>query len=149
MNILAIDYGHVRVGLAYADTSLGVAVPIPAAVEGSFEARIEHIAGEIKNRRIHKIVIGYPLNMDGTSGDKILEVEDYIKVLSEKFGLPIEKADERLSSYQAEQDYYAMGGKAKKSMAARLKHRRSGDIDSRAASLFLQEYLDTNGSDAL
>ena len=57
MNILAIDYGHVRVGLAYADTSLGVAVPIPAAVEGSFEARIEHIAGEIKNRRIHNMTV--------------------------------------------------------------------------------------------
>ena len=149
MNILAVDYGHKRVGLAYADSKLGVAVPIPAAVESSSEERIKHIAAEIKNRRIEKIVIGYPLNMDGSVGEKAKEVEAYIFKLRELFGLPVEKTDERLSSYQAEHDFFSMGGKAGKSVAARQRHRRSGDIDSRAAALFLQEYLDCGGREVL
>ena len=74
MNILAVDYGHKRVGLAYADSDLGVAVPIPAAVESSGEERLRHIASEIKNRKIEKIVVGYPLNMDGSRGEKAMEV---------------------------------------------------------------------------
>lgn len=144
MNILGIDYGHKRVGLAYADTEIGVAVPIPAAVESDFDARLNHIAVEIQQRRIQKIVIGYPFNMDGTVGFKAKEVDEYIKILEERFNLPIERADERLSSFQAEQDRVAMKFKSKKTVAGRQKYRRSGDIDSRAISLVLQEYLDSH-----
>ena len=104
MNILGIDYGHKRVGLAYADTDIGVAVPIPAAVESAHEDRLSHIGREISARRIDKIVIGYPFNMDGSVGYKAREVDDYIKILEDRFGLPVERADERLSSFQAEQD---------------------------------------------
>ena len=83
--------------------------------------------------------------MDGTVGDKAREVDEFIGMLQAKFGLPIDKTDERLSSFQAEHDYFALSSRSKKSVAARKKHRRSGDIDSRAASLFLQEYLDSGG----
>ena len=87
--------------------------------------------------------------MDGSRGEKAMEVDAYILKLSELFGLPVEKTDERLSSYQAEHDFFSMGGKAGKSVAARQRHRRSGDIDSRAAALFLQEYLDCGGREVL
>ncbi len=145
MNILGIDYGHKRIGLAYADTSLGVAVPIAAAVESSTEARLDKIATEIKMRRIDKIVVGYPYNMDGTIGDKAKEVDKFIEELERRFPLPVDRTDERLSSFQAEQDYFAMTSRTKKSVAARKKHRKSGDIDSRACAIFLQEYIDTKG----
>lgn len=144
VNLLGIDYGHKRIGLAYADTTLGVAVPIPAAVQPTLEARLAQIADEIKMRRIHKIVVGYPYNMDGSVGDKAREVDGFIAEIEKRFGLPVDRTDERLSSYQAEQDFFAMSSKTKKSVAARQKHRRSGDIDSRACSLFLQEYLETS-----
>ena len=143
MNILGIDYGHKRVGLAYADSDLKVSVPIPAAVESSPSERLEHIAREIRDRRIDKIVIGYPYNMDGTVGDKAREVDGYIKILEEKFGLPVVRFDERLSSFQAESDYYSTLSRGKKSVAARKKHRRSGDIDSRASAIILREYLES------
>lgn len=142
MNILGLDYGHKRIGLAYADSSLGVAVPIPAAVESDLDGRLEHIACEIKNRKIEKLVVGYPYNMDGSVGAKALEVDEFIKILEEKFGLKVDRADERLSSFQAENDYFAINSKSKKSLSARLKHRKSGDIDSRAISLVLGEYLE-------
>ena len=142
MNLLGIDYGHKRIGLAYADTSLGVAVPIAAAVQPSPEARLAQIADIIKNRKIEKIIVGYPYNMDGTVGAKAREVDEFIGKIKPLFGLPIDRTDERLSSFQAERDYFAMSPKTKKSVAARKKHRKSGDIDSRACALFLQEYLD-------
>lgn len=143
MNYLGIDYGHKRIGLSYADSSLGVAVPISAAVEASREGRLARIGAEIKARRIDSLVVGYPYNMDGSVGDKAREVDEFIKVLESMFGLPVIRFDERLSSFQAEQDFFSMNPKATKSVAARRRHRKSGDIDSRASALFLQEYLDT------
>ena len=145
MNLLGIDYGHKRIGLAYADTSLGVAVPIPAAVQPTLEARLEQIAQDIKLRSIDKIVVGYPYNMDGSVGDKAREVDEFIAKIEAAFGLPVERTDERLSSFQAENDFFAMSPKTKKSVAARKKPRRTGDIDSRACALFLREYLETQG----
>ncbi len=145
MNLLGIDYGHKRIGLAYADTSLRVAVPIPAAVQPTLEARLEQIAQDIKLRSIDKIVVGYPYNMDGSVGDKAREVDEFIAKIEAAFGLPVERTDERLSSFQAENDFFAMSPKTKKSVAARKKHRRTGDIDSRACALFLREYLETQG----
>lgn len=142
---MGIDYGHKRIGLAYADTSLGVAVPIPAAVQPTLEARLEQIAQDIKLRSIDKIVVGYPYNMDGSVGDKAREVDEFIAKIEAMFGLPVERTDERLSSFQAENDFFAMSPKTKKSVAARKKHRRTGDIDSRACALFLREYLETQG----
>ncbi len=143
MNILGIDYGHKRIGLSYADTELGVAVPIPAAVEPDFESRMGHIAVEIKRRRIDMLVVGYPFNMDGTLGQKAREVDNFIEELIRRFKLPVERADERLSSYQAESDMLAFSGGKRKTLSERKKERLSGEIDSRASALFLQEYLDT------
>ena len=145
MNLLGIVYGHTRIGLAFADSSLGVAVPMPAAVQPTLEARLEQIAQDIKLRSIDKIVVGYPYNMDGSVGDKAREVDEFIAKIEAAFGLPVERTDERLSSFQAENDFFAMSPKTKKSVAARKKHRRTGDIDSRACALFLREYLETQG----
>ncbi len=144
MNILGVDYGHKRIGLSYADTDLGVAVPISAAVEPDFESRMGHIAAEIKLRSVDMLVVGYPLNMDGTVGHKALEVDEFIAELLRRFGLPVERADERLSSHQAESDMRAFsGGGKRKTLSGRKRMRKSGDIDSRASALFLQEYLDS------
>lgn len=148
MNILCIDYGHKRVGLACADSELRVAVPIPAAVEGSPQARLEHIAREIRERKIGTIVVGYPYNMDGSVGFKAREVDAFIGVIEKMFGLPVVRFDERLSSFQAESDSSAFSRAGRKSVAARKRLRRSGDIDSRASALILREYLESGGGDS-
>lgn len=145
MNILAIDYGHKRIGLAYGDSEIGVAVPIKAAGENSAEERLARIKSEIETRKIDKLVLGYPLNMDGTKSKKAGEVDEFAAVLERVFALPIARVDERLSSYQAESDMAAFAPKKTKTIRARQKTRRSGEVDSRAAALFLQEYLDSGG----
>ncbi|MBO5254495.1 MAG: Holliday junction resolvase RuvX [Opitutales bacterium] len=143
MNILGIDYGHKRIGLAYADSDIGVAVPIAAANESLYEDRLKRIAEEIKLRRIDKIVVGYPLNMDGSVSQKAKEVDGFIAELSKIFNFEIVRVDERLSSYQAESDMLAFSPKKTKTVAARKKNRKTGEVDSRASAIFLQEYLDT------
>ena len=143
MKILGLDYGHKRIGLAFAD-ELGVAFPIPAAVENSVEARLNHIALEIERRKPDMLLIGYPYNMDGSASQKMKEVDAFIEILKSRFSLPVDTSDERLSSFQAEADLDAFAPKKsrKKTFAARQKYRRSGDIDSRAIAIVLQDYID-------
>ena len=78
MNYLGIDWGEKRIGLAFAD-SLGIAVPLPAAVASTKQARMQQIEAAITERKIEALVVGYPLNMDGSVGFKAKEVEAFWK----------------------------------------------------------------------
>lgn len=144
MKILGLDYGHKRIGLAFVD-ELGVAFPIQAAVEADFEEKLAHISREISMRKPDKLLVGYPYNMDGSNSQKMVEVDEFIAVLKERFNLDVETSDERLSSYQAESDLAAFSKKKNsKSIASRQKYRKTGDLDSRAIALVLQDYVDAN-----
>ena len=140
VNILGLDYGEKRIGLAFAD-ELGVAYPLPAAIQPTFEERLAHIEKFIKERKVQMILVGYPYNMDSTIGFKAKEVDAFIEKLK-KFNLPIETSDERLSTFQAENDMMSFGTSKKKSVAKHKRYRKSGDIDSRSIALVLQDYID-------
>lgn len=144
MNYLGIDYGEKRIGLSFAD-ELGIAVPLSPAIAKTLKERLETIAQTINKRKITDIVIGYPYNMDGTIGFKAKEVDQFIKELERHFSLPIHKIDERLSSHQAEFDIASLGLKSKtKSIKDRQNARKTGDLDSRSATLILQDFLETH-----
>ena len=132
MNYLGLDWGEKRIGLAYAD-EVGIAVPLPAAIAKSKEERLLHIESIIKDRKIDEIVCGYPLNMNGSIGFKAKEVDAFILEIESRFGLLVHRADERLSSYSVEQTMK----KQKKQL-----DRKSGAIDSRAATLILQDFIE-------
>ena len=136
MRCLGIDYGEKRIGLAWGD-ELGVATPLPAATEADFEARMEHIAGLVAQRRVSDLVVGYPYNMDGSVGFKAQEVDAFIAKLEERFGLPVHRIDERLTSHSVEQ---GLGLSGKKERALR----KTGAVDSGAATLILQDWLAMN-----
>ena len=137
MNYLGIDWGEKRIGLAYAN-EVGVAVPLPAAVAATKKKRFEHIESIIIARSIHEIVCGYPLNMDGSVGFKANEVDAFILETEERFGLPVHRADERLSSDSVKQ----IIKQQKKKLT-----RESGEIDSRAAALILQDFIEAQTID--
>lgn len=142
-NYLAIDYGSRRIGLAHGD-ELGIAMPVPAAAEASEEERLEHIAREIRIRRITKLIVGYPVNMDGSHGYKTREVDDFIAILENRFALPVIRVDETLSSYEAE-SHMSAKRKGGNNARARQAHRKTGEIDSRAATVILQDYFNSSG----
>lgn len=132
MNYLGIDWGEKRIGLSYAD-DVGVAVPLPAAVSRLKEERLQQIESVISDRKIDEIICGYPINMDGSIGFKAKEVDVFIREIMERFKLPIHRVDERLSSYSVEQ----IMKKRKRQF-----NRRSGEVDSRAATLILQDFIE-------
>lgn len=132
MRCLGIDYGTKRVGLAHGD-EIGVATPLPALIDADESVRWRKLGEQIKQRRITDLVVGYPYNMDGSVGFKAKEVDAFAAKLKAQFGLPVHLVDETLTSSEAESSI------AKKD---RRGVRDSGLIDSRAACLILQDYLD-------
>ena len=128
---LGIDYGEKRIGLSYGD-ELGLAVPLGAATQKTKKERLAHIGKIIEQRKISDLVVGYPLNMDGAAGVKAREVNAFIELLKKRCQLPVHRVDERLSTHQARSDLKKLGQKA---------DRKSGEIDSRAAMVILQDFL--------
>jgi putative Holliday junction resolvase len=131
VRFLGIDYGSRRIGLSYGD-DLGVATPLPALTEADPEKRWAALTAVIGQRRITDLVIGYPFNMDDTVGFKAKEVDAFAARLKAQFQLPIHLVDERLTSYEAESTI---------AKSKRRDVRASGIIDSRAATLILQDLL--------
>lgn len=132
MRCLGIDYGAKRIGLSHGD-DIGVAVPLPALIEPDAESRWRRLGDLLAGRRITDCVVGYPYNMDGSAGFKAKEVDGFIAELERRFGLPVHRVDETLTSYEAESSI------AKKN---RRDVRDSGLVDSRAATIILQDFLD-------
>lgn len=131
MRLLGIDYGARRIGLSYGD-DLGVATPLAALTDADPTKRWSLLVALVAQRRITELVLGYPLNMDGTAGFKAKEVDAFAARLRSEFKLPVHLVDERLTSYEAESTI---------AKSKRRDVRASGIIDSRAATLILQDYL--------
>jgi putative holliday junction resolvase len=131
VRFLGLDYGSRRIGLSYGD-ELGVATPLPAVTDADPAKQWASLRSVIVQRRITDLVLGYPLNMDNTAGFKAKEVDAFAARLRSEFALPVHLVDERLTSYEAE----ATIAKAK-----RRELRASGIVDSRAATIILQDFL--------
>jgi putative Holliday junction resolvase len=131
MRFLGIDYGARRIGLSYGD-ELGVATPLPALTEADPAKRWAALLDAIAKRRITDVVLGYPLNMDNSAGFKAKEVDVFAARLREECKLPVHLVDERLTSYEAESTI---------PKSKRRDVRASGIIDSRAATIILQDFL--------
>ena len=132
MRCLGIDFGARRIGLAYGD-EIGVATPLAAIVAAEPAKQWVGLGKVIGERRITDVVLGHPLNMDGSSGPKAAEVEAFAGRIRAEFGLPVHLVDERLTSYEAESTI---------APSKRRSVRQSGLIDSRAATIILQDFLD-------
>ncbi|MBK9990029.1 MAG: Holliday junction resolvase RuvX [Verrucomicrobia bacterium] len=131
MRCLGIDYGAKRVGLSYGD-EIGVATPLPALIDAEPAKRWAALVALVKARKITDFVLGFPFNMDDTVGFKAKEVEAFAEKLRTAFGLPVHFVDERLTSYEAESSI---------PKAKRREVRASGLVDSRAATIILQDFL--------
>ncbi len=132
MRCIGIDLGTRRIGLAFGD-ELGVATPLPALTQADPAQRWAALLAIVRERRATDLVIGHPLNMDDTAGPKAKEAEAIAGKLRTELGLPVHLIDERLTSYEAESTI---------AKSKRRAVRASGIIDSRAATLILQDYLD-------
>ena len=96
--LLGIDPGDKNIGFAICDENKKVATPLKVLQKSKFEVLLEQINKIIKENDIKGIVIGNPINMDGTSGKSSQSANDFAKNLSKNITIPITMWDERLSS---------------------------------------------------
>lgn len=102
MNILAIDFGTKRLGLAWSDTTLGVVLPYGLIEGDTMPHKVTALANLLKKERIDKIVVGYPLGTDGKENKNTERVQKFVFELQKQTTLPIDYHDERFSSYGAD-----------------------------------------------
>ena len=96
--LLGIDPGKRNIGFAICDENKKVATPLKVLHKSKFNVLISEINQIIKENHIKGIVIGNPINMDGTSGKSSQSANDFAKNLSKNITIPITMWDERLSS---------------------------------------------------
>ena len=96
--LLGIDPGKRNIGFAVCDENKKVATPFKVLQKSKFEVLIKEINLIIEENHVKGIVIGNPINMDGTSGRSSQSASDFAKNLSKNITIPITMWDERLSS---------------------------------------------------
>ncbi len=131
---LGIDYGTKRIGLAWADELL-ISLPISAIPGVENKDCWDALSKELKNREITDLVVGYPVQMDGKIGARAEEVDNFIKILKTRYGLPVHRVDERLTSAAARE---TVGGK----FSAKGTD-KTGRTDSTAACLILRDFINS------
>ena len=135
MRILGIDYGSRRIGLAVSDEAEFLARPLdPYQRTHSLRKDLEYLARLAREFEAATIVVGLPLNMDGSKGEMAVEVEEFVSQLQELVKIDIIVSDERLTSAEAER--VLLEGDVKRKDRKRLR-------DGLAATLILQGYLDS------
>ena len=133
MGVAALDVGDARIGVAVSD-DLGVSVRgvgVVARKGGTHD--LAEVSRMLAPHEVSRIVIGLPLNMDGTEGRQASRVRAFGDRLRDHLGLPIDFWDERLTTFEAEERLRDRGVNAK---------RRRALIDQVAAEVILRAYLD-------
>ena len=133
MRTLGIDYGDRRVGIAISDPLGSIALGVCTISVTGINDAVTKVSELCKEKDVSMIVVGLPLNMNGSRGEMVDRVEDFVSRLREATALPINMYDERLSSAMVERTLLDADMSRKK---------RKGVIDKLAAQAILQGYLD-------
>jgi putative Holliday junction resolvase len=132
--VLGIDWGERRHGLAVSDPLGFTAQPAGVIHRKGKDPGLDEIAEVITEKEVTRIVVGLPFHMDGRPGDHHDDVLQFVDLLIERFELPVETVDERMTTLQAERALEEAGLTRKK---------RKGKVDQMAAQLILQFWLDS------
>ena len=135
MKILAVDFGDARTGLAVCDKSELIASPLGVISDHNRARVIEKILEAAKEQRSEQIVVGNPINMNGTLGPRAEKIQYFVELLESMTDIPIVKFDERLSTAAAHRILNETNIKSGK---------RKTVIDTLSAQIILQNYLDAN-----
>ena len=136
MRVIALDFGTKAIGVALSDELQMTARPLTTLRRHQlkFAEVLERIATLAVEHEVGTLVIGLPLNMDGTRGPAASRVESFVAQLKQYVQIPIVMLDERLTSVEAEQLLRELG------VGERERRTKS---DEYAALLILRDYLDS------
>ena len=132
MIIFGVDFGDTRTGWAVCDRSEMIASPAGVLTEKNFLHCAEKTAEAAKNARAELIVVGHPVNMDGSRGPRAQKCADFAEILREKSGIAVVLWDERCTTVSAHQILNVTNTRGKK---------RKSVVDAVAAVLILESYL--------
>lgn len=138
MRIIGLDHGERRIGVAVGDTETGMAFARPAIRRRNLDHDLALIGELCAGEDSRQVVIGLPLNMDGSEGQQAAAARAFGARLV-GIGLSVDYEDERLSSWEAAEQMAATGARGT---------RAGGELDSAAARVILQQYLDARRSPA-
>ena len=134
---LGVDFGERRTGVAISDDTRRIAFPRETLCCPRVEQAAAAVARLAEAERVAEIVVGYPLNMDGSSGPRAARTEEFLAELGARTAIPLKKWDERLSTKIAEAVLIEAGS---------CREQRRGVVDKLAAQVILQGYLDAAGA---
>ena len=135
MNILSIDYGDKRIGLASGDSERKISNPLQVIQNNSIPHIIDEIKKIVISYDVEKIVIGIPLNEDSSIGNQSYKVKDFSLIIKKELNIDVVGVDERFSSVDAEKMLLEQDLSRKK---------RKKVIDALAASIILQRYFEND-----
>ena len=136
MKYIGLDLGNRTCGVAISD-SLGMIATRVETIryfEKDLDECLEKVVNMINEKHAEKIVMGYPLNMNGTVGPQAEFVIEFKKMLEEATGLEVILYDERLTTIEVQKVMIA---------GDVTRHKRKNVVDALAATLILQSYLDS------
>ena len=146
--ILALDYGHKKIGMALADSEARIAAPHDTLERLNRNEDMRRLREFVRDHNVQQIVVGLPLLLDGTHGEMAEETTGFATRLRKQIGVPVEMIDERLTSWEAERIL-------EEEMGRRITHETTHDgkrklirnaqgkytVDAIAAMVILREYL--------
>lgn len=134
MIVISVDLGHARTGLAISDKSGFLASSLCVIEEHNDERLVQKIADKIKENKAEKVVVGLPKNMDGSEGESATRARELAQKISDLADVPYVMQDERGTTITAHAYLSAKEVYGKK---------RKKQVDAVAASIILQDYLDS------
>ena len=136
MRLLGVDLGSKTIGLAVSDPSLKIASPIATLKRSKLSSNAIEFSNIIKDYQIGGIIVGLPINMDGTEGPRVQATRDWSLDLARILSIPVAFWDERLSTVAVERMMLT---------ADMTRNKRAAKIDQAAAAYILQGALDNIG----
>ena len=131
---MALDVGEKRIGVAISDKTGVIAQNLMTLNRKNLKDDLRVLKDIVKEKKVHLIVVGLPLNMNGTLGKKAEEMLKFKDLIKKRIGIDVETYDERLSSKEAEDILIKADISRKK---------RKEKIDKIAAQIILQSYLNS------
>jgi putative Holliday junction resolvase len=135
MRTLGIDYGTVRLGIAVSDDLGMIATGRESIRVRTMQDAVARTVEAVRNYEAARVVVGLPLNMDGSSGPMAETVKVFVGKLGDELDVPIETWDERMTSQEAERVLIE---------ADVSREKRKKVIDKMAAQAILQSWLDAH-----
>lgn len=131
--VLAIDYGRKRIGLALSD-ELGItARPLPTLMHQNRREDIRRLREICREHGVGRILVGHPVHITGEAGEMADEARRFATRLGRELGIDTELADERLTTWEANQTVAEIDAP---------RRRTNAPVDSIAAAIMLREHLD-------